>query len=133
MHHLLFANSQRICFTLTPQTRFILVFSPVRCKCNGHASDCSEGEDGRLACVCQHNTAGEDCQRCQAFYQDRPWARATWDSANECLSEWSRLLVRCHLTCVCSQCAAMAKNQLINLKNGKIKKRKNPNSCKVKS
>lgn len=56
-----------------------------RCKCNGHASECSEGEDGRLACVCQHSTAGEDCQRCQAFYQDRPWARATWDSANECL------------------------------------------------
>nr|XP_057920257.1 laminin subunit gamma-3 isoform X2 [Doryrhamphus excisus] len=58
-----------------------------RCKCNGHASECGQAEDGGggLVCVCQHHTAGDDCQRCQDFYQDRPWARATGDSANECL------------------------------------------------
>lgn len=102
IRHYLFANSQMICFTprlKTSDRPFSISFpQPVRCKCNGHASECSEGEDGRLACVCQHSTAGEDCQRCQAFYQDRPWARATWDSANECLSEYGRLLVRCHQT-----------------------------------
>ncbi|KAI9534875.1 hypothetical protein NQZ68_010261 [Dissostichus eleginoides] len=57
------------------------------CKCNGHASECFEGEHGGLVCACQHHTAGDDCQRCHPFYQDRPWARATGDSANECLSE----------------------------------------------
>ncbi|NWS94051.1 LAMC3 protein, partial [Mionectes macconnelli] len=56
-----------------------------RCKCNGHASECAPDEAGQLVCVCQHHTAGVDCEHCQPFYQDRPWARGTAEAANECL------------------------------------------------
>ncbi|XP_011299215.1 netrin-A [Fopius arisanus] len=55
-----------------------------RCKCNGHASKCSQGKDGALACECKHNTAGRDCEKCKPFHFDRPWARATARDANEC-------------------------------------------------
>ena len=58
-----------------------------RCKCNGHASRCIKNRDGRLACECKHNTAGNDCERCKPFHYDRPWARATSREANECVGK----------------------------------------------
>ena len=59
-----------------------------RCKCNGHASKCIEGVTSggkkRPQCKCEHNTDGEDCQKCLPLYNDTPWKRATRRSGNAC-------------------------------------------------
>ena len=37
-----------------------------RCKCNGHASDCSlDPMTGEMKCNCQHNTDGKECEKCK--------------------------------------------------------------------
>ncbi|KAG8132023.1 hypothetical protein E2320_009904, partial [Naja naja] len=35
-------------------------------------------------CVCQHNTAGPNCDHCASFYNDQPWRPAEDDNPNEC-------------------------------------------------
>ncbi len=37
-----------------------------RCKCNGHASECTlDRSTGEMACKCKHNTAGKECEKCK--------------------------------------------------------------------
>lgn len=55
-----------------------------RCKCNGHASNCAKDANGHHKCVCEHNTAGDDCERCAPFYNALPWKPATNIDAHEC-------------------------------------------------
>lgn len=57
-----------------------------RCKCNGHASECTLDRNGEMACTCKHNTAGRECEKCKSFHFDRPWGRATSTSVNECVA-----------------------------------------------
>uniref|UniRef100_A0AAQ4PPT6 Netrin 5 n=1 Tax=Gasterosteus aculeatus aculeatus TaxID=481459 RepID=A0AAQ4PPT6_GASAC len=57
-----------------------------RCKCNGHASTCRRDDTGRAVCVCEHHTAGQDCDVCEDFYCDRPWHRATPTHPNPCVA-----------------------------------------------
>ncbi|KAM8891532.1 laminin subunit beta-4 isoform 2-T2 [Spinachia spinachia] len=65
------------------------------CFCHGHASRCTP-VDGRQEdvftqtamihgrCVCQHNTAGRNCERCQDFHQDSPWRPGGENPASTC-------------------------------------------------
>ncbi|XP_044041044.1 netrin-1 isoform X1 [Siniperca chuatsi] len=57
-----------------------------RCKCNGHASRCRRDDTGRAVCMCEHHTAGPDCDVCEEFYCDRPWHRATPTHPNPCVA-----------------------------------------------
>ncbi|XP_039664896.1 laminin subunit beta-4 [Perca fluviatilis] len=65
------------------------------CFCHGHAGQCTHVDGGRGdvftkttmvqgRCVCQHNTAGDNCERCQDFHHDSPWRPGGENDANIC-------------------------------------------------
>ncbi|XP_060747441.1 netrin-G2 [Tachysurus vachellii] len=50
---------------------------PARCKCNLHASLCAL-VDGTLQCMCEHNTTGQDCQRCKKGFKAKIWKAGSY-------------------------------------------------------
>ncbi|KAH3697084.1 hypothetical protein DPMN_084569, partial [Dreissena polymorpha] len=47
-----------------------------QCICYGHATECQRrGNTDNLACVCQHNTCGTNCEICCPLYNNKPWVR----------------------------------------------------------
>uniref|UniRef100_A0AAQ6A2H5 Netrin-G2 n=1 Tax=Amphiprion ocellaris TaxID=80972 RepID=A0AAQ6A2H5_AMPOC len=50
---------------------------PARCKCNLHASQCLP-IDGNLQCQCEHNTTGQDCQRCKKGFKAKSWKAGSY-------------------------------------------------------
>ncbi|XP_027889932.1 nascent polypeptide-associated complex subunit alpha, muscle-specific form [Xiphophorus couchianus] len=61
---------------------------PARCKCNLHASRCVL-RHATLQCECEHNTSGQDCQRCRGGFRSRSWRPGSYlplprGAANTC-------------------------------------------------
>lgn len=61
------------------------------CQCNLHAKYCRK-DNGTMACVCSHNTAGKNCEKCLPLYNNRPWKAGNYlpypdGTANECESK----------------------------------------------
>uniref|UniRef100_A0A6Q2YVN4 Laminin, beta 2-like n=1 Tax=Esox lucius TaxID=8010 RepID=A0A6Q2YVN4_ESOLU len=58
------------------------------CFCHGHASMCMPVDEIRGdihgRCVCQHNTVGTNCERCQEFYNDAPWRPSSQTHPHVC-------------------------------------------------
>ncbi|XP_032363853.1 laminin subunit beta-4 isoform X1 [Etheostoma spectabile] len=65
------------------------------CFCHGHASQCTPVDGGQGSvftmtamvqgrCGCQHNTAGDNCEKCQDFHHDSPWRPGGENNANIC-------------------------------------------------
>ncbi|XP_070991176.1 netrin-G2-like isoform X5 [Oncorhynchus clarkii lewisi] len=50
---------------------------PARCKCNLHSSLCLL-QEGDLQCQCEHNTTGQDCQRCKKGFKAKSWKAGSY-------------------------------------------------------
>ncbi|XP_014874946.1 netrin-G2 isoform X4 [Poecilia latipinna] len=73
---------------------------PARCKCNLHASQCVL-RDATLQCECEHNTGGQDCQRCRGGFRSRSWRPGSYlplprGAANTCEAAGSAVDCECN-------------------------------------
>ncbi|KAM4718072.1 laminin subunit alpha-1 isoform 2-T2 [Anableps anableps] len=55
------------------------------CICYGHAQSCPlDPVTKKLKCVCEHNTCGENCNKCCPGYHQLPWQPGTLSEGNTC-------------------------------------------------
>ncbi|XP_052775570.1 laminin subunit alpha-2-like [Mya arenaria] len=58
-----------------------------QCICYGHATECQrQGNSDNLACVCQHNTCGSNCEICCPLYNNKPWVRGGGNGNNRVIT-----------------------------------------------
>ncbi|XP_058880004.1 laminin subunit alpha-2 isoform X3 [Acipenser ruthenus] len=55
------------------------------CICYGHAKACPlHNETKKFSCECEHNTCGENCDRCCPGYNQKPWMAGTFLTRHVC-------------------------------------------------
>ncbi|XP_069798376.1 laminin subunit beta-3-like isoform X2 [Narcine bancroftii] len=65
------------------------------CFCHGHASRCVAQDNSLFTprgprpmpsgqCICEHHTAGKNCEMCESLYNDQPWKPADEYRTNKC-------------------------------------------------
>lgn len=63
-----------------------------RCVCNGHANTCSllnpRLPNRLLACSCQHNTCGIQCEQCCEGFEQKKWRQNTNAWPFQCERKW---------------------------------------------
>jgi hypothetical protein len=85
--------------TSDPQTARAFYYSVTEwnvegyCHCNGHAETCVRRDDesnpeGKIlsGCDCQHNTEGDNCERCKPLFNNKPYRAGNSTHPNECES-----------------------------------------------
>ncbi|XP_061880106.1 netrin-G2 isoform X3 [Entelurus aequoreus] len=80
---------------------------PARCQCNLHASSCSP-RDATLMCDCEHNTGGQDCERCNSEFTPSSWRPGTFlplpkGTANAC--EAAQTTANCECNAHSNRCS----------------------------
>ncbi|XP_068083310.1 laminin subunit alpha-1 [Anabrus simplex] len=56
-----------------------------QCVCFGHASNCPQsGDSQHPRCECQHNTCGNNCDRCCPLFNQYPWRAGTPQDGAQC-------------------------------------------------
>uniref|UniRef100_A0A146MHL0 Laminin subunit alpha n=2 Tax=Lygus hesperus TaxID=30085 RepID=A0A146MHL0_LYGHE len=57
-----------------------------RCRCNGHADVCIEKDDNPyiLKCQCQHNTCGDNCDKCCENKAQKKWRQSKANALFQC-------------------------------------------------
>lgn len=55
--------------------------------CNGHADACDKKDQFKLVCDCQHNTCGDQCDRCCEPFVQKKWQKASENDVNACERE----------------------------------------------
>uniref|UniRef100_A0A8C1NP33 Uncharacterized protein n=1 Tax=Cyprinus carpio TaxID=7962 RepID=A0A8C1NP33_CYPCA len=69
------------------------------CFCHGHANRCNNLPNTQVGgvCECQHNTAGVNCEQCDALHNDLPWRPAENGNTHTCKRcECNNHADRCH-------------------------------------
>ena len=79
---------------------FVLFFRCIPCQCYGHSDTC-DPVTGK--CVCQHNTVGDNCEKCKDGFYGNP-TEGTEDDCKPCPCKFGSRCILIGKNIVCTDC-----------------------------